>query len=120
MGFRSRGELKIDGILKSENVHFETEYIFPDLKASSGRELRMDFAVFDEAGDIAYCIEYQGEQHYSAVDFFGGAKAAQRQKYNDRLKRMYCLEHSIPLVIIPYHEYDKINYDYIITKVNFM
>lgn len=120
MGTRSRGELKIEGILRAEGINFETEYIFPDLVASSGRPLRMDFAVFYETGEIAFCIEYQGEQHYVAVNHFGGKKAVQKQKYNDKKKRIYCLEHNIPLVIIPYYDYDIITYDYILEKAGFL
>lgn len=120
MGSRSRGELKIDGILRAEGLNFKTEYIFPDLVASSGRPLRMDFAVFYETGEIAFCIEYQGEQHYTAVSHFGGKKGVNKQKYNDKKKRIYCLEHNIPLVIIPYYDYDKITYDYILEKAGFL
>lgn len=120
MGFRSRGELKIEGVLTAANVSFKTEYVFEDLMASSGKPLRMDFAVFDDNGNIDYCIEYQGEQHYIAVDHFGGKKGVQRQKFNDKKKRIYCLEHGIPLVIIPYTDYEKINYDYILDKVIFL
>lgn len=121
MGLRSRGEIKIEGILKAEGLTFETEYIFPDLVASSGRPLRMDFAVFYEGSDeIAFCIEYQGEQHYRAVSHFGGKAAVNKQKYNDKKKRIYCLENNIPLVIIPYYDYDKITYDYILEKAGFL
>ena len=45
---RSRGELKIADILRSNNIPFAEEYIFPDLVSSCGRPLRFDFAVFDD------------------------------------------------------------------------
>lgn len=120
MGSRSRGELKVEGILKSQGLNYATEYIFPDLVASSGRPLRMDFAVFYETGQVAFCIEFQGEQHYRAVDHFGGKKGVNRQKFNDKKKRTYCLEHNIPLVIIPYYDYEKITYEYILKKAGFL
>ena len=44
----SRGEIKIEEILKASGLVFEEEYSFADLSSSNGRPLRFDFAVFDE------------------------------------------------------------------------
>ena len=49
----SRGELKIEDILKMNNIKFDREYIFPGLISSSGRPLRFDFVVFDDDDDIS-------------------------------------------------------------------
>ena len=68
----SRGEIKIEEILQEAGLHFEEEYIFPDLVSSSGRPLRFDFAVFEDNGDIDFLIEYQGIQHYEPKSKFGG------------------------------------------------
>lgn len=106
---RSRGELKIDDILSENGMSFKTEYIFPDLVSSSGRPLRFDFAVFDDDGNVDFLIEYQGEQHYSSVAHFGGKKHLFQQKYNDQKKRSYCAQKEIPLVAVPYWEYDNIS-----------
>ena len=35
----SRGEIKIEEILLAAGLHFEEEYIFPDLKSPRGRRL---------------------------------------------------------------------------------
>ena len=113
---RSRGELKIEGILKNNDLSFETEYIFPSLVSSSGRPLRFDFAVFDDDGNIDFLIEYQGEQHYTSVDHFGGKKHLYMQKYNDNQKRIFCAKNEFPLVTIPYWVYDELDYDYIIKE----
>lgn len=115
----SSGERRVAAILEGAGLRFQQEYEFPDLVASSGRPLRMDFVVFNEDGSIDFAIEFQGEQHYRAVKYFGGGNAVSRQKYNDRKKAQYCLEHGIPLVTIPYYDYDILDYDYIITKANF-
>jgi hypothetical protein len=115
----SSGELKIESILTAANLPFEREYEFPDLVASSGRPLRMDFVVFEDDGTIAFAIEYDGEQHYNAVKHFGGQRSLNHQHYNDLKKNQYCLDHSIPLVRIPYWDYDKINLEYILNRANF-
>ena len=60
----SRGEIKIEDILRAAELNFKEEYIFPDLVSSNGRPLRFDFAVFDDCGDLDFLIEYQGIQHY--------------------------------------------------------
>lgn len=114
---RSRGEIKVEEILKMNGLSFETEYIFPDLVTSSGKPLRFDFAVFDDDGNVDFLIEYQGEQHYTAVGKFGGKRGLFQQKYNDNQKRIYCAKHQIPLIAIPYWEYEEVSYDYILSKV---
>ena len=43
----SRGEIKIEEILKEAGLNFQEEYIFPDLKSPNGRPLRFDFVVFE-------------------------------------------------------------------------
>ena len=108
MARASRGEIKIEDILRMNGLVFETEYMFPDLVSSSGRPLRFDFAVFDDDGNLDFLIEYQGIQHYSAVDRFGGGKGLRKQKYNDNQKRIYCAKKEIPLIAIPYWEENNI------------
>lgn len=116
----SKGELKIAAVLTAANFAFQQEYEFPDLIASSGRPLRMDFVVFEDDGTtIAFAIEFDGEQHYGSVKHFGGNHSYQHQHYNDLKKNQYCLDHCIPLVRIPYWDYDKITIDYILNKANF-
>ena len=52
----SRGEIKIEEILKEAGFNFKMEYDFPDLKSSSGRPLRFDFVVFEDDGIIDFII----------------------------------------------------------------
>ena len=57
----SRGEIKIEEILRDSGLTFKEEYSFPDLKSDNGRPLRFDFVVFDDDGNIDFIIEYQGK-----------------------------------------------------------
>ena len=109
----SRGEIKIHEILAAEGLMFKEEYSFPDLLSSSHNPLRFDFAVFDDNGDIDFLIEYQGIQHYEAKSKFGGSKGLYRQQYNDKQKRKYCLLHGYNLIVIPYWDEGRLDYDYI-------
>lgn len=109
----SRGEIKIEEILQESGLIFQEEYSFPDLQSSSGKPLRFDFAIFDDNGDLDFLIEYQGIQHYRPKERFGGVTGLKRQQYNDMCKREYCKKHKINLVLIPYWDEGKVNYDYI-------
>ena len=115
----SRGEIKIEEILQQAGLVFEEEYIFPDLVSSSGRPLSFDFAVFDDNNDLEFLIEYQGIQHYEAKSKFGGFTGLRKQQYNDMKKREYCKKHQIPLIIIPYWDEGRINYDYIMRAAGY-
>ena len=109
----SKGEVKIHEILEQAGLNFEEEYSFPDLISSTGRELRFDFAIFDDDGDLMFLIEYQGIQHYQPKSKFGGFEGLRKQSYNDMLKREYCKKHNIILVAIPYTDELRMDYDYI-------
>lgn len=109
----SRGEIKIQEILDSSGLNYQMEYSFPDLTSRSGRELRFDFAIFDDDNELLFLIEYQGIQHYVAKSKFGGASGLRQQQINDMKKREYCKKHNIILLAIPYTDEGRINYDYI-------
>lgn len=112
----SRGEIKIEEILKKSGIPFQEEYSFPDLYSSNGRPLRFDFAIFDDDDNLLFLIEYQGIQHYIAKSKFGGNSGLKKQQYNDMLKREYCRKHNIILVAIPYTDESNISYDYIMNS----
>lgn len=115
----STGEIKIYDILTTAGLPFIEEYEFPDLVSSSGRHLRFDFAVFDDTDELDFLIEFQGRQHYVPVAKFGGSRGVHRQQHNDVLKRKYCLDNNIKLVIIPYFDEGKITYDYIMRAAGY-
>ena len=109
----SRGEIKIEEILKENGISFKEEYSFPDLVTNSGRPLRFDFVIFDDEGQLEFLIEYQGIQHYEAKSKFGGYTGLRKQQYNDMQKRIYCKKNNIILIAIPYTDEGRITYDYI-------
>ena len=115
----SRGEIKICDILTEAGLSFTEEYSFPDLLSNKQVPLRFDFAVFDDSGDIDFLIEYQGIQHYEPRPKFGGIQGLRQQQYYDMKKRQYCKEHGITLVLIPYFDEGRINYDYIMNAAGY-
>ncbi len=50
-------------------------------------------------------IEYQGEQHYNPIDFFGGEKALVENRRRDSKKKRLCLENGVKLY---YWSYKKV------------
>ena len=48
-------------------------------------------------------IEYQGIQHFSPVEFFGGEEALAHRMELDELKRKLCRENRVRLIEWPYH-----------------
>ena len=50
------------------------------------------------------CIEYQGEQHYRPIEYFGGEESFYLQQKHDQIKRNYCKHNNIKLLEIPYWE----------------
>ena len=115
----SRGEIRIEEILREAGLNFKMEYVFPDLKSPNGRPLRFDFVVFSDDGSIDFIIEFQGKQHYEASSKFGGKKGLYQQQYNDNQKRRFCALHGFTLIEIPYTEEHLITYDYIMQKAGY-
>lgn len=94
----SKGEIEIAKILQKYHIPYESEKTFPDLMGEN-KPLRYDFYV-----DGKFLIEFHGQQHYEANDFFGGEEAFTKRLYYDDIKEHYAHGEGIPLLIIPYYE----------------
>lgn len=102
----SVGEKMIRKELNKLRVSFSQQYTFNDCKNKN--VLRFDFAIFDSQGNIAKLIEYDGEQHYRPIEFFGGAESFKYRRENDKIKNKFCQDNKIDLVRIPYWDLEKI------------
>ena len=99
---KSRGERKTAEILKELGIKFKAEYKFNDCRAD--KPLPFDFYL----PDYNICIEYNGEQHYKPVKYFGGDKIFKIRLQYDKIKKEYCKKNNIKLIIIPYTEFKNI------------
>lgn len=115
----SRGEIKIEEILRANELHFTMEQSFEGLNSPNGRPLKFDFCVFDDDGEIDFLIEYQGKQHYEPSAKFGGKRGFYQQQFNDNKKRRFCALNGYKLIEIPYTEENLITYDYIMEKAGY-
>ena len=101
----SHGEKQIRTWLNAHNIQYESQYIFDDCKDK--KFLPFDFYL----PDLNLCVEYDGEQHFKSIDFFGGEDGLQKRQLHDKIKTEYCQNNNISLLRIKYDENieDKLN-----------
>ena len=96
-----KGEEYIKQYLQKNNISFNTQQKFSDLLGTGDGQLSYDFSIPNEKyGHIL--IEYNGIQHYEAVDYFGGEEQFKKQKEHDKRKRDYAKKHGYKLITIKY------------------
>lgn len=101
---QSTGEKIISNILNAINISYQTEKTFPScIFPDSGYPARFDFWVSNK-----YIIEYDGEQHFSPIQVFGGEEQCNKTKQHDNFKNQWCKENNIPLIRIPYTHLNEI------------
>jgi len=103
----SKGEKEIENILKKKRTKFQRQYSSASCKNKI--RLRFDFIIWHKSKMAL--IEYQGEQHYTPMMFGGSGDAKKRfaiVKKRDKIKRQWCKKNNIPLLEIPYWDFDKI------------
>ena len=67
---------------------------------------------------VKLAIEYDGEQHFRAIDFFGGEKTFKRQQKLDKYKNKLIKESNIVKYFVRFDYTEKMDKEYIITKLN--
>lgn len=96
-----KGEEYIKQYLQKNNIVFNTQQKFSDLLGTGDGQLSYDFSIPNEKyGHIL--IEYNGIQHYEAVDYFGGEEQFKKQKEHDKRKRDYAKKHGYKLITVKY------------------
>lgn len=96
---KSKGEIEINKFLENNQIDYQKEFIFPNSRK------RFDFYL----PELNTCIEYDGEQHFIAKDFFGGEQGLLETQKRDREKNEYCINNNIQLFRIPYTDFSHIN-----------
>lgn len=106
----SSGEIKIRQILQDNKIDFERQYRIQDFNINSP----FDFALFKNKKLIGL-LEFDGEQHFKAIEHFGGMEKFQLQQQRDLNKDIWCKNNNIRLIRIPYIEYDNITIEYLLS-----
>ena len=53
-------------------------------------------------------VEYNGEQHFKSIKYWGGKNAYEKQQNNDEIKNKFAKENNIKLLRIKYNKINKI------------
>ena len=101
----SHGERKVQLIFEELEISTQRQYRIPACKNKIA--LPFDFAIIKNA-TLLGLVEYQGKQHYSPHNF-GSNSIDKHQKlkeiqFRDNIKKDFCLEHQIPLLLISYKD----------------
>lgn len=96
----SKGEKEVKRILKKLGVSFVSEKTFEGCRDKN--KLPFDFYL----PEYNICIEYDGEQHFSNVEYFNNS--LEYVQLHDAIKSKYCKDNNIILLRIPYWDYSNI------------
>ena len=91
----SKGEKEIR---KYKNIKYKPQKTF--YNCNYKYVLRFDFYL----PEYNLCVEYNGIQHYIPIDFFGGIKTFNINKARFEIKKKFCKENNIDLLVIKYDE----------------
>lgn len=102
----SKGSVAIYDLLIRKSVAYELEKRFEGCRVV--KPLPFDFYIKDRI-----LIEFDGQQHFLPVQFGGVSKkeaalASENVQRRDKIKNKYCIDNNIPLIRIPYWEYNNI------------
>lgn len=105
--FESKGEQKVKKYLENNNIYFTIQEKFDNCR--NIKLLPFDFYL----PNCNLLIEYDGEQHFKPTNFGGisdkkALKNFNQTKQNDQIKNQYCKDNDIPLLRIPYWDFDNI------------
>ena len=101
----SKGELKIKQLLDNLHIIYQQEY-------QLSNKQRFDFYL----PNYNLAIEYDGKQHFE--EWTLGNNTLQERQKQDNIKNQYCKENNIYLIRIPYTDYDILNKEYIMERLN--
>lgn len=96
----SNGEKKVISWLEDKQISYNRQ---EKLKIGN-RICKIDFYL----PDYNIYIEYNGEQHYRPIDFFGGTESFKDQQERDNKVRSYIQKINGKLVEISYKDYDQV------------
>lgn len=99
---RSKGELKIQQLLDELGLHYEKQKSFEDCRNPNTKsKLFFDFYVENK-----YLIKFDGIQHFEERQWSNGKDTLKDIQFRDQIKNEYCYQNNIPLLRIPYQNYN--------------
>ena len=111
----SSKERIIEGYLKTIGVTYIREKRFPNCKYK--HTLPFDFAVYNDNNELLLLIEYDGQQHFKPVPFYGGDSFLKETQIRDHIKTEYCNNNNIKLLRFNYLDDNKTILNTIINNI---
>ena len=108
----SLGELKIKEYLEKNNIKYNQQQKFKDLRGKKKMPLSYDFSILDDKNNITSLIEFDGIYHFKQGYSTNKEEADKRfkeQKQRDEIKDLYAKENNIPLLRIKFIDYKNID-----------
>lgn len=113
----SKGEEKIKSILDKNGIKYKKQYYFDDLRNEDDNLLKFDFGILDNNNHLSYLLEFDGSHHfYPRGSGWNTDEHFKKTQLSDELKNNYCKDNNIPLIRIPYYEYQNICLDMLTYK----
>ena len=111
----SKGNQLILNLLQQSNYNFSSEYFV----IINNIRYAFDFVVFNTDNSIKCFIEYDGILHFEQDKYHGWSTKENWEKThtNDIIKNNYCFQYKIPLIRIPYTEYNNITLNYLQERI---
>jgi very-short-patch-repair endonuclease len=102
---QSKGERFIDEWLRESGYKFDREFPITSTVGADGRRLRFDFLISEHK----VLIEFDGEQHFRPVTFFGSSKTTalkvhEEIKRRDKIKNVWATKNGYKLIRIRYDD----------------
>ena len=102
---KSKGEEKIIKILAENQIKFETQKTFDSCRFKDTNAM----ALFDFYVNDKYLIEYDGIMHYETQENgWNNLENLQKIQTHDNFKNQWCNENHIPLIRIPYTQFENL------------
>ena len=94
----SKGEREIRNELDRLGIDYIYQHSFKNCFFKN--KLKFDFYI----PKLNTCVEYDGEQHFKPIEFYGGISNFIKQKERDLVKERYCSDYNIKLIRISYKD----------------
>lgn len=97
-----KGERLARLYLDKINFNYTTQKTFSNCRFKN--LLKFDLYVND-----SFIIEFDGQQHFQSIEYFGGIEKYKKQVTKDIKKNLFCAVSNIPLLRISYKEINKVH-----------
>lgn len=106
----SKGELKIEKLLKDNNINYKKEVVDENLLQQYNRRLRFDFGIYDDDNNLIKYIEFDGRQHKEGMDpgIWSNSEPLEKIQERDEIKNEFCKKNGITLIRISYNKLKKL------------